>query len=236
MTMAFLKNKQIILVGVLGIVLLIAIVVFMGASTKNKSRPEQEFNISSFGMLMPLNDAMAQSSDVNALAQKLLAYDEVVLFVNYPQVNSDMASLMFLWSGMTRAELKKLGGQRAIAVFLRHVYGLPKDEPIIGNPLLEGNPWGDLFNRFKAQILMQGQGHKIYDGLAYYDNEQNQMVVRADLSKEFMNGFAEFLKTQNSKKRKKYFNNFLLFIRDTKGFNNLSKKDKAMIKTLQGIK
>jgi hypothetical protein len=234
--MAFLKNKKNILGGVLAFILLAFIFYFIGRAPENAARPDQIFNISAFGTLQPLHDAMEQNDDIEALVQKLISYDEVFIFVNYPQVNNDMATLMFLWAGIDRTQLKNLGGQGAIAVFLRRVYDLPKDEIIKGNPLLEGNPWGDLFNRFKAQILMQGQGYKIYEGLAYYDNELNQMIVRSDLSEDFISGFAEFLKTQDTATRKKYLNNFLLFVRETKGFKNFSAEDKSLVKKLQGKK
>ena len=233
MTLKLLKDKRVILGA--GLVLLSTLlVIFLGRTPENTARPEQEFNIPAFGNLPDLKFAMKQDSEINMLVQRLLGYDEAFIFVNYSDVNNDMARLMFLWVGIDNIELKRIGAQRAIAVFLRRVYGLPDDEPIMGNPLLEGNPWGDLFNRYKAQILMQGHGYKIYDGLAYYDNEEDQMVVRANLSKNFVEGFAEFLKTQEVQARKKYLNNFLLFIRETKGLKNLSEQDKKLIKKLRG--
>jgi hypothetical protein len=227
------SNKKIMFGMGIALAVLLLVVFLPRDVPENATRPDQQFTLPAFGNLPDLGQSMRQDRDINTLAQKLLSYDEFFIFVNYPQVNAEMASLMFMWVGMTPSEVRKLGGQKAIAVFLRRVYELPADEPILGHPLLENNPWGDLFNEFKAAILMQGQGHKIYDGLAYYDNEIDQMVVRGDLSEEFVTGFAEFLKTQESAKRKKYLNNFFLFIRETKGFKNLSEKDKALIKKLR---
>lgn len=227
-----LKDKRFILGGVcIFLVVLLAIFLF-NRLPENAARPDQKFNITAFGNLPDLNQAVQSNARMFDLIQNLLRYDEAFLFVNYGQVNSEVATLMFLWAGIDEITLNKIGSQRAIATFIRRAYGFPEDEPLMGNPLLENNPWGDLFNRFKAQILMQGQGHKIYDGLAYFDNEEDRMVVDANLSKDFIAGFAEFLQTQDSQMRKKYFNNFLLFIRDTKGFNNLSEKDKELLKEL----
>lgn len=227
------KNQKIIL-GILGSLCLVLLLVYFNRAPENAARPDQPFNISAFGTLPDLNEAMRENGRINSIVQNLLSYDEAFLFANYKEVNSDMASLMFLWAGISQKQLSDIGAQRAIAIFIRRAYALPDDEPIIGNPLLERNPWGDLFNRFKAQILMQGQGHKIYDGLAYFDNETNQMVIRGDLSKSFMNDFAVFLDTQSPDLRRRTLNNLLLFIRETKGLNNMNEQDNELVKGLRG--
>ncbi len=226
-------NKKFIIGAVCFVFLILLTLFFFNRTPENAARPDQAFNIAPFGNLPPLNQALNDSGRMLRLAEGLVSYDEAFLFVNYRQVNTEIATLLFLWVGIDEETLQNIGSQRAIAIFIRRAYGLPDDEPIIGNPLLEDNPWGDLFNRFKAQILMQGQGHKIFDGLAYFDNELDQMVVRADISEDFVGGFSEFLQTQPADARKKYFNNFLLFIRDTKGFNNLSNKDKKLLQMLR---
>lgn len=225
------KNQKII-IGVLGCVCLALLFTYLNRTPENAARPDQPFNIAAFGTLPDLNQAMRDNGQIDALVQKLLSYDEAFMFANYRQVNNDVAALMFLWAGISQRQLSEIGAQRAIEIFIRRAYGLPNDEPIIGNPLLEENPWGDLFNRFKAQILMQGQGHKIYKGLAYFDNETNQMVIRGDLSKSFMNDFAEFLNTQSADQRRRYINNLLLFIRETKGLQSLNTNDKKFLQSL----
>lgn len=227
------KNQKII-IGVLGCICLVLLFTYLNRAPENAARPDQAFNIGAFGTLPDLSEAMQENGQINALVQNFLSYDEAFLFANYRPVNNDMATLLFLWAGISQKQLSEIGAQRAIEIFIRRAYALPDDEPIIGNPLLEENPWGDLFNRFKAQILMQGQGHKIYDGLAYFDNETNQMVIRGDLSKSFMNDFAEFLNTQSAEQRRRYINNLLLFIRETKGLNNISEQNKELVKNLRG--
>ena len=79
---------------------------------------------------------------------------------------------------------------------------------------------------------MQGQGYKIYDGLAYYDSQRDEMVIEGRLSKPFMTGFAKFLKTQKQADRKRFINNLLVFIDQTKGLNNLSEEEKFMVQDL----
>lgn len=227
------QKQKIVLGGACLFLLLIAIFSFMNRAPENAARPDQLFNVGAFGMLPPLEQAVKNNGRLNNIIQEIVTYDEVYLFVNYKRVNSKVATALFLWADISEAELQRSGSQSSIATFIRRAYGLPDDELILNNPLLEDNPWGDLFNRFKAQILMQGQGHKIYDGLAYFDNENDQMIIDANISKDFVQGFSEFLKTQDAVSRKKYINNFLLFIRDTKGFRSLSDKDKELIKQLQ---
>lgn len=228
------QKQKMVLAGAFLFLLLVVMVTAFNRVPENAARPDQSFNIGAFGALPPLDQAVKDSGRLNNIIQEIVTYDEAYLFVNYKQVNSKIATALFLWAGISEAELERLGSQQAIAVFIRRAYGLPADEPIVNNPLLEDNPWGDLFNRFKAQILMQGQGHKIYDGLAYFDNEADQMVIDADISKGFIKGFSEFLQSQDTAARKRYINNFLLFIRDTKSFRALSEKDKELIKQLQG--
>lgn len=228
------QKQKMVLAGACLFLLAIILISFFNRTPENAARPDQVFNIQAFGTLPNLNEAMRDNSRINALVQKLLSYDDAYVFVNYRQVNTELATLMFLWAGISEEELNRIGSQRAIAVFIRRAYALPADEPIVGNPILEDNPWGDLFNRFKAQILMQGQAHKIYDGLAYFDNETDEMIINGNISEEFIEGFEGFLKTQDAQTRKKHFNNFLLFIRDTKGFRELSEEDKELIKVLGG--
>ena len=55
-------------------------------------------------------------------------------------------------------------------------------------------------------------------------------------TKNYAEEMAIFLKKQDVAERKKYLNNFYLFIEHTKGIRNLSPEDKAMIKTLRDIK
>lgn len=228
------KNKQVIL-GVLGSVCLILLIIYFSRPPENAARPDQIFNVQSFGTFPALREAMDEKASITRLVQNLLTHETTYLFTNYRDVNNDVASIMFLWADISNKKLTDIGSQRAIEIFIRRTYALPDDEPIVGNPLLEENPWGDLFGRFKAQILMQGQGHKIYDGLAYFDNERNQMVVRADLSKSFMRGFGDFLKNQPADLRRRYLNNLLLFIRETKGLSNLSDRDKEYITQLRNL-
>jgi hypothetical protein len=228
-------KQKMVLAGACLFLCLVFLISFFNRAPENAARPDQVFNIRAFGALPDLNEAMRDNAKINNIVQDLLSYDEVYIFVNYGQINALLAELLFLWAGITEQQLKEIGAQRAISTFIRGAYALPPDEPILNNPLLEDNPWGDLFNRFKAQILMQGQGYKIYDGLAYFDNQTDAMVIEGEISKNFVKGFAEFLETQDNQTRSKYVNNFLLFIRDTKSFVNLSQEDKELIQRLKGL-
>ena len=58
------------------------------------------------------------------------------------------------------------------------------------------------------------------------------MVIDGILSEEFVEGFAEFIKTQDKTAQKKYINNFLTFIDETKGLRKLSEEEKSMVKRL----
>lgn len=229
----FQKNKK--LFTVLGVVLLLTILanIFIGSNVKNITQPDQVLTIPAMGNLRPLNVMMAENKDIRNKIKQVLSYDEVYLFVNYRQVNGVVAEILFLWSGLELKQLQKMKSREAIDHFLRFVYGFPEDEPIKNNPLLGKRPWPTLFNRFKSKILMQGQGYKIYDGLAYYDSQQDQMVIEGQLSEPFMTGFTKFVKTQKLADQKRFVNNLLTFIDRTKDLKNLSDEEMQMLKNLK---
>lgn len=229
---SFQKNKKLFIIAALALFFMIVLGFFIGKGDGSPARPDQKITIPAMGNLPDLDIAMAENNAIRIRVNQLLKQDEGYLFSNYRQVNGTVAEILFLWAGMTPKQLQEMKGQEAINYFLRFLYGLPADDVIKNNPLLGKNPWPRLFNRFKAELLMQGQGYKIYDGLAYYDSASDKMVIEGRLSEKFMNGFNDFLKTKPAKDRKSYINNFLSFIENTKGIRNLSAEEKAMVKEL----
>ncbi len=228
----FQKDKR--LFAVLGGALFLIILAnfFIGFIPNNIKKPAQVLTIPAIGNLRPLDIAMSENKNIRNRVKQILSYDEVYLFVNYRQVNGVVAEILFLWAEMTPEQLQEMKGREAIDYFLRYIYGLPKDEPIQNNPLLGVKPWPTLFNRFKSKLLMQGQGYKVYDGLAYYDSEQDKMVIEGALSKPFVTNFMKFLKAKKTSDQKRYINNFLAFVNETKGLKSLSEEEKSMVRVL----
>jgi len=225
------KNKKSIIILAGGVILLLGALVFL-TGDKTPDRPQQILTIPSTGNLPDLHETMKGNRDVRLRVDRVLMLDEAYLFVNYREVNGVIAEILFLWAGLTPEQLQTMKGREAINYFLRYVHDLPKNDPIKNNPILGDKPWARLFNRFKARLLMQGNGYKIYDGLAYYDTQRDQMVIEGVLSNQYTKSFKQFLDTQSASDKKRYLNNFLSYVNETKGFTNLNEEEK---KLLQGL-
>lgn len=225
------NNKKIAVIAGAVLFLFLGAVFFMGGN-KMPQRPDQILTIPTTGNLPDLNETLQKNKDVRLRVERILAMDEAYLFVNYREVNGIVAEILFLWAGMTPEQLQTMKGREAIDFFLRYVYGLPKDDPIKNNPVLGAKPWARLFNRFKARLLMQGHGFKIYDGLAYYDTQSDRMVISGELSNKYAAVFKQFLETRPAQEQKRYMNNFLSYVNETKGFENLSGQEKQLLQQL----
>lgn len=208
---------------------------FYSGSSSTKLNPSSAVTIPSYGQLPALAQAMKKNRALHGEVQDLFALDVAYLFVNYREVNGMVANVLFHWSGITPAQLKNMQGDEAVQSFLRRVYALPDDEPIENNPLIGNRPWPVLFNRFKSRLLMMGHGREIYDGLNYYDSAADQMVVNNNLSEDFADAFIDFLQMQKADQKKRYLNNYLSFVGETKGFKDLTPDDKAIIQRMQDV-
>ncbi len=225
------KNKKniLIILGVL-VVCLFVFNIFDKSPPKNIAKKELILTIPKMGGLPSLHLAMKNNNKLRSNIKKILSYDKASLFVNYGQVNSLITESMFLWIGIPTKDIQTKKHQELAEIFLRRFYKLPPNDPIKGNPLLKKNPWADLFNNIKARLLMQGHGHEIYDGVAYYDSENDKMVIEGSLSQSYIESFSVFIKSQPAEKQKSYINNYLLFIGETLGFKNLNEAEKKMLK------
>ena len=228
----FQKNKKFILAGAISVLVVILSFSYCSAPVKNSAQKNMMLTIPALGQLPALHEAMRESAKLHGNVKEILSYDEAYLFVNYPQINALVTETMFLWSGLTPAQIKTGNRQKMAEYFIRYVYGLPADEPIRGNPLLEKKPWAGFFQKIKAKILMQGQGHKVFDGVAYYDSEKDRMIVQGGLSIEYLQNLSEFILTQPKEKQKSYFNNYLIFIDNTLGLKNLNDEERTKLKEL----
>lgn len=225
-------SNKILLIAISIFILLVGIAIIVpkiGDNTANKI-PKIETNLPAIGLIPDLKTAMRSSGDLHSRVDLLMTYDDMRLFANYREVNSLVSEIIFLWSGLSLEELKKMNANQAIEFFLRSAYGVSPDRPIKNNPYLGKRPWATQFNRIKARLLMMGQGKNIYDGKAYFDSSLIRMSVEGNLSDKFVKEFARFLKSQ--KDPKNYRNNFLIFIDETKGWKNLSKEDRELISHL----
>ena len=229
----FKKNK----IGVLGVILVVVLSLglysFLSSPVKNTAHEYLPLTIPEMGGLKALDVAMKENGKLRSKVEELIDYDEAYIFVNYRDVDTLVIDIMFLWMGFSPKEIEQRKRQELATDFIRRFYSLPKDEPIKNNPFLKDRPWLDIFQEVKAKLLMQGQGHRIYDGVAYYDSQNNKMVVEGELSSEYLQGFAEFVKSQPQDNQKGYINNYLLFVEETLGLKHLSKKEKDMLKDVE---
>lgn len=226
----FQRNKKIIFGALVLIVILFGVYSFLSVPAKNSARQEMALTIPAFGMLPELKTAMKKNGSLRGKVSELVSYDKSYLFTNYLQVNDTVIDIMFLWAGLTTEQIEAQNRQKLSEYFIRYVHDMPKDAPIKNNPLLDKHPWAGLFQKMKAKLLMQGQGHKIYNGVAYYDSTRDKMVVEGGLSKAHAEALSVFIKTQPTREQKKYINNYLMFVDETLGLKNLNDNEKSFLK------
>lgn len=224
-------NQRRLVFGVV-IILFVAVFVSMNMASKNESinKPNVLRSMPGIGLLPELKTAMLKDRELRVRVSVLVDFDEYYIFSNYKEINARVAEIMFLWAGLTVADLETMNSDRAIEFFLRRSHGLSDDRSIEGNPYLGENPWPRLFNNVKSRLLMLGGGRNIYDGVAYYDAKDDNFVIAGGLSKTFLKEFSKFLKTREDAKG--FRNNLFVFIDDTRGLRNLSDQDKALIRGL----
>ncbi len=233
----FLKRYQrFVVAGVVCLLLLIALVAFLNKPLKNTAQQDMILTIPEMGGLPALYQAMKENGRVRSLVKQLLEMDELTLFTDYKNVDILVTELLFYWSGFDAKEIKTLGKQKLAEVFIRQYYQLPPDEPIKNNPMFGKRPWYGLFQDHKAKILMQGQGHKIFEGVAYYDSRRNKMMVQGGLSYAYLDRLADFVKTQDPKTHRGLINNYLFFIDNTLGLKNLNTKEREKLKQVGFIR
>lgn len=225
------ENQRRLFFGV-AIICFVGVFVFMNMSSRQTSmeKPTVLRSMPGVGLLPELKSAMLKNRDLRVRVSVLVDFDEYYVFSNYKEVNARVAEIMFLWSGLTVEDLETISSNEAIEHFLRRSHGLSDDRPVEGNPYLGENPWPRLFNNVKARLLMLGGGRNIYDGVAYYNANDDSFVIQGGLSKAFFKEFSKFLSGRKDAKR--YRNNLFVFIDDTRGIRNLSAEDKALIKGL----
>lgn len=227
----FQKNQKLLTI-VTAVVLFLAIAsLFIPSGEENTDR-QYPISIPAIGLFPPLDQVMAKNRSLRTRVERITQYDEGFIFANYRQINSEVADILFLWSGMEPDLIKQKDGRELVEIFIRRLHNLPYNEPVYDNPFVGENPWPGLFARFKARLLMQGNGHKVYDGEAYYNSIDDQMVIEGELSKRFVRPFKKFLETKPAEERRRFINNFLSFVEETKGLSNLSNEEKAMLRDL----
>lgn len=228
MTLNQLTKKQAITAAFAVLVLLVLMFFVLGTSEGERER--QVVSLPAMGTLPSLSDAMREDDVLREQVIKLFSHDTAYLFVNYREVNTTVADILFLWAGMTPEMVRKSSGKTASEIFLRRIHSLPADEPIENNPLLGDRPWARVFGEAKARLLMQGNGIDIYEGQAYYDPIENEMVINAILSEEFMKNFKNFVNNQPKSEQLRYRNNMYNFVDNTKGLKNLTANEKFMVR------
>ena len=214
------------------LVLLIVVLWFFNrpVQTLNSAQQNAVLTIPAMGGLPDLEQAMQSNSRLRKRIKQLLEVDEAALFSNYQTIDNIVTEILFLWIGLSEKEMRDAGKQKSAEIFIRRYYGAPADEPIRNNPYFGDRPWYDLFQKIKAKILMQGQGHKLFDGIAYYNSRKDQMVIEGGLSLSYLESLYNFIQTQPADKRRGYINNYLFFIDNTLGLNHLNKEEREAIK------
>ncbi len=223
--------------GGLSVLALIILAVFWSqGETLLPWTPNNNLDLPATGTLPALSVAMDQNPDLRRRVGNLNAYDEAYLFVNYKQVNEDVAAILLLWAGanLNDARPTREGIDRRIDRFLRAIYGFGPDDYIQDDPVMGRAPWARWFTYFKTRLLVQVAAQRIYTAPPSYDIRSGDIAVESGFSQAFINGFIDFLKLQDNPNP--YINNFLVFVDETKGFKNLSEEDQKTVEEIVALK
>ncbi len=231
-----LKNLVPLAGGAGALILLLTVFLWFQGETLAPWSPDRLPDLPATGDLPALSEAMENNPVLRARVEKLAAYDEAFLFVNYRQVNEEAAAILLLWAGANLNDTRKTreGIDQRIDLFLRAIYGFGPEDFIKGDPVMGDRPWARWFNHFKIRLLIQVAGQRVYKDPPLYDLRSGQMTVESDFSRPFMNGFLTFLEQQPAPRP--FINNFIVFVQDTKGLNALSDHDRQIIEAMQALK
>jgi len=223
------------LLTALGIFLFLGMISIFLSSRPDPNQPVPGVpTVSGIGRIPDLYVVTNRNQTLEERVESLKEIDETELFLNYRNVDGEIAGIIMDWAeaGLPAEERRlSLDSEERLNRFLRLAYGLPEDEPIIGNPLLGEAPWPRLFNRIKARLLIQGTGSRVFDGPAYYDLQTDDIVIEGVLSESFFNRFEREIR--NQPEPEKHLNSLLVFIDETKGLDRLNDEEKELILQMQ---
>lgn len=226
------KNKVIGAVVVL--VILLGVVVAFTKREPDVSVPQRkEFEVRGAGRLPNLTTVMKTNAELRRKVKDFCAKDEGYVFGDPDAADREIVEILLMWSGIDLDEpvTKKTreGLHPHVDHFIRAVFDMRDTSPIVKNPLVGNDPWLRLFSRYKVRLIVQcAAGQKVYNGDILYDVELDRLTIKGGLSPDFINGFKSYVATKENPKR--YINNLLAYIDDTKGLKKLSDEEKELIK------
>lgn len=212
---------------------LIVIAVIVLKSEPDVSVPQRaDFEVRGAGRVPNLTTVMKTNARLRKQVKEFCDKDENFVFGQPEQADKEIVEILLMWSGVDLdqpvTQKTREGLHPHVDHFIRGIYDMRDTSVIVNNPLVGKEPWLRLFNRYKARLIIQcAAGQKVYNGDIAYDAELDLLSVNAELSEDFMNNFKAFVSTQENPKR--YINNLLVFIDETKKLKNLSDKERALI-------
>lgn len=222
--------------GMSALVLILLAIFWVSGETLLPWAGNKDLDLPSTGTLPALSVAMDNNPALKDRVEKLNTYDEAYLFVNYKQVNEDIAAILLLWAGADLSDnaATREGIDRRIDKFLRAIYGFGPDDYIKDDPVMGRAPWPRWFTYFKTRLLVQLAAQRIYTEVPEYDPRSGEIMVNGTFSGPFIRGFIDFLKLQENPAP--YINNFLVFVDETKGLKNLSPQELQTVERLNAMK
>ncbi len=230
---ALLQNRKIPGAGVALFLVLGLAVVFI-TREPDVSVPQREaFEVRGAGRLPNLTVVMKTNADLRRRVKDFCAKDEGYVFGDPAAADKEIVEILLIWSGIDLdvpvTKKTQEGLHPHVDHFIRAVFDMRDTSPIVKNPLVGKDPWLRLFSRYKTRLIAQcAAGQKVYNGDILYDAELDRLTIKGTLSPDFISGFKEFVATKEDPKR--YTNNLLSFIEDTKGIRKLSAEEKELIK------
>lgn len=232
-------NKGLLLLAALAALLIVGVGAVIISSHDRPIKIEQnaEFELRGVGRIPNLTTVMKDNGKLRQKVRDFCALDESYVFGNIAETDKVIVEILLMWSGIDPEKDPKFrtreGLHSHVDHFIREAYAMKVDSIVVNNPLVGKNPWLDLFERYKARLISQcAAGQKVYDGPILYDAEYDMLHIRGELSGDFIRGFKAFVQTKEDPKR--YINNFLVFVDESKGLKKLSADERKLIGDLRG--
>lgn len=186
------------------------------------------------GNLPLLHDAMNRDGLLTEMVGALSSRPSTDMFLKRVEVDLAVADILFRWAGSDLIPNESFGPfiDARVAGFLQTA-GIIPPETVRGTVIraeeagMLNEAWFRAFDYFRLRLLGQTLGKKVYHGGLTYDVASDSLSIPGHLNEQFIASLDDAL--QSSKNSGESIHNFLDFIVQTKGFNNLSEQEQDLI-------
>lgn len=189
------------------------------------------------GALTPLHYAMDRNPDLTKAVAALSDFRAADMFVNHKAMDEAVVNILFLWAGVAQAQEQSFGPyiDARVAAFLKVIGALPQTvapgtEISVEDAGALNQTWFRAYEHYRMRLLAQALGGQIFQDGIGYDLATDKLSVNGAILPVFVAQLETAL--QSSADSGEAMHNFLAFIDQVKGFNNLSEEEQDMIMSL----